>query len=319
MKNIIIAIPVNDRQKAALENAGKDCSFLYASGGELTEAELRDADIIVGGIPPEKLAYTRHLRLLQLHFAGADPYLVPGVMPGGTALCNATGAYGKAVSEHALAMTLGLMKKLFLYRDQQRICLWNDLGPVTSITDAVVLVVGLGDIGRAYARAVKALGAARVIGVKRSLAPCPPEVDELHTAQELDELLPRADIITSILPGSEKGVYTAERFSLMKRTAFFINCGRGSAVSSEVLLEALRSGQIAAAAIDVAETEPLPADSPLWQEKNLFISPHVAGYPHLAEITDHIAEIAAYNIRACLTGQPLRNRLAYPDRAGNPV
>lgn len=309
MKHIIVAIPVSDRHKAILEEAGKGCSFLYAPAAELAKESLREADVIVGAIPPALLASAGCLALLQLHTAGADPYLVPGVLPRGAALCNATGAYGKAVSEHALAMTLALMKKLPLYRDQQQNCQWNDLGPVTSITDATVLIVGLGDIGKSYARSVKALGAARVIGVKRSPVPCPEGVDELHLTEELDALLPQADIVVSILPGSEKGIYTAERFRAMKRTAYFVNCGRGSAVETGVLLEALRSGQIAGAAIDVAEEEPLPADSPLWSEKNLLITPHVAGYPHLAEITDRIAEIAAGNIRAYLNGQPLKNRL----------
>ncbi len=309
MKQIIVTIPVSDRHKAVLEAAGRDCAFLYAPPAELTDACLAEADIIVGGIPPAMLADTGRLALLQLHTAGADPYLIPGVMPGGTALCNATGAYGKAVSEHALALTLALMKKLPLYRDRQQSCLWEDLGPVTSVTDAVFLIVGLGDIGRSYARSVKALGAPRVIGVKRSPVPCPEGVDELHLTEELDALLPQADVVVSFLPGSEKGIYTAGRFRAMKPTAYFVNCGRGSAVSPDVLLEALRTGQIAGAAIDVAETEPLPADSPLWREENLLITPHVAGYPHLAEITDRIVEIAADNIRAHLDGRPLRNRL----------
>ncbi len=309
MKHVIVAIPVGDRHKAVLEEAGKDCSFLYAPAAELTEASLGKAEIIIGAIPPAMLAAADKLELLQLHTAGADPYLVPGVLPRSAALCNAVGAYGKAVSEHALALTLALMKKLHLYRDQQAESCWNDLGPVTSLTDATVLVVGLGDIGRSYARLVKALGAARVLGVKRSPAPCPEGVDELHLTEELDALLPQADIVFSILPGSEKGIYTAERFDAMKRTALFVNCGRGSAVSTDVLLEALREGKIAAAAIDVAEEEPLPADSPLWRDRNLLITPHVAGYPHLAEITDRIAGIAADNLRAYLNGQPLRNRL----------
>ena len=309
MKNVIVTIPVSDRNRAILEDAGRGCVFCYAPASELTEAALEEADVIIGAIPPAMLARTRHLALLQLHSAGADPYLVPGVMPSGATLCSAVGAYGRAVSEHALAMTLALMKKLYLYRDQQHACRWNDLGPVTSVADAVVLVVGLGDIGRTYARSMKALGAAEVIGVKRTPAPCPDGVDELHLSTELDTLLPRADIIASFLPGSAKEIYTAERFTLMKKTAYFINCGRGSAVSSEILLEALRSGRIAAAAIDVTEIEPLPGDSPLWSEKNLLITPHTAGYPHLADITDRIVEIAADNLRAFLREQPLRNRM----------
>ena len=87
----------------------------------------------------------------------------------------------------------------------------------------------------------------------------------------------------------------------------FINCGRGSAVSMEVLAQALREGQIAAAGIDVAETEPLPADSPLWELENLLITPHVAGNFHLVDILEQVVNISCDNLRAHLSGQPLRN------------
>ena len=93
----------------------------------------------------------------------------------------------------------------------------------------------------------------------------------------------------------------------MKPGAIFVNCGRGNAVSHEVLLEALRSGQIAAAAIDVCETEPLPPNSPLWKEEKLVITPHVAGNFHHASIDKGIVDIALENIAAYLGGRPLRN------------
>ena len=104
-----------------------------------------------------------------------------------TMLISATGAYGKAVAEHSFAMLLMLQKKLNLYRDAQKKNEWSDFGTVTSITDATVLVVGLGDIGLHFARLASALGA-HVIGLKRSMGPCPEGVHELHTMDELDEL-----------------------------------------------------------------------------------------------------------------------------------
>ena len=93
----------------------------------------------------------------------------------------------------------------------------------------------------------------------------------------------------------------------MKPTAIFVNCGRGSAVETQVLLDALRDGQIAAAGIDVAEVEPLPAESPLWDLENLLITSHVAGNFHLADILEQVVNIAAENLDAYLNGKPLRN------------
>ena len=308
MKNILVNLQVEPRHKAKLEAAAPGCLFTYAPGKELTREQVEQAQIIIGNPPPAWIGASEKLELLQLFSAGADPYLKPGILAPATALTNATGAYGKAVSEHAFALTLMLMKKLHLYRDYQRQHVWKDAGPVTSLSDATVLVVGLGDIGLAYGRLVKAMGA-RVIGVKRRCGPCPEGIDELCLTAELDRVLPEADVIFSILPGTADTFhfYTAERFAAMKSSAVFVNCGRGSAVAMDVLAQALREGQIATAAIDVVETEPLPAESELWGLENLLITPHVAGNFHLPDILEQIVEISCDNLRAHLAGQPLRN------------
>ena len=93
----------------------------------------------------------------------------------------------------------------------------------------------------------------------------------------------------------------------MKDSAVFVNCGRGSAVGMDVLADAIREHQIAAAAVDVTEIEPLPADSPLWDLEDLVITPHVAGNFHLPDILEQVVDIAAYNLSALLEGRPLRN------------
>jgi phosphoglycerate dehydrogenase-like enzyme len=308
MKTVLVAMNLEPYHRQKLERAAPACRFVYAPGDELKEEMVRGADIIIGNPPPAWIGGSERLELLQLFSAGADPYIKPGVLAPGTRLTNATGAYGKAVSEHALALTLMLLKKLYRYRDFQREHSWRDAGMVTSLSDATVLVVGLGDIGLAYARQVKALGA-RVIGVKRRPGACPEGVDELWLTAELDRVLPEADVIFSILPGTADTFhfYTRERFSRMKPGAVFINCGRGSAVAMDVLADVLREGEIAAAAVDVTEVEPLPADSPLWELENLIITPHVAGNFHLADIREQVVEIAAQNLTALLAGEPLRN------------
>ena len=171
MKQIVVTLGVEPRHKAVLEAAAPDCAFTYVSGKDLTEETVRGAQIFIGNPPPAWIGASPRLELLQLFSAGADPYIKPGVLAPETILTNATGAYGKAVSEHALALTLMLLKKLYCYRDFQNRREWRDAGPVTSLSDATVLVVGLGDIGLCYARQAKALGA-RVIGVKRRAGDC---------------------------------------------------------------------------------------------------------------------------------------------------
>lgn len=315
MKTILVLLPVQQRHREKLERAGAGCRFVYvepesgiALQAPLSAEQLAEADIIIGNPPAKLIGASPRLELLQLFSAGSDPYLVPGVLGENTRLCNATGAYGKAVSEHAFALTLAMMKKLMLYRDNQNRRQWLDHGMVASLCGATVLVVGLGDIGLSYARLVKAMGA-HVIGLKRRQGPCPEGVDELYTQERMDELLPRADLVVSFLPGNSqtRHLYDRARFARMKADSFFVNCGRGGAVDSDALRWALTEGPLQAAAIDVTETEPLPEESPLWTLENLLITPHVAGWGHSPEILDRVVDIAAENLSAYLEGRPLRN------------
>ena len=308
MKKVLCALPVEERHKEKLEKAGKGCEFTYVLPKEVTEEQIRSAEIILGCVPAGMIKASEKLELLQLSSAGADPYIVKGVLAEKTILTNATGAYSKAVAEHGFASALMLQKKLHLYRDVQKTGVWSDFGTVTSMADATVLVVGLGDIGRHFARLCKAMGA-YVIGVKRRPSSKPDCADELYTMEHLDELLPRADVIFSILPGTKEvyHLYNKDRFAKMKKAAIFINDGRGGAVDAEALYEALTEGKISAAAIDVTEPEPLPKDHKLWQLDNLLLTPHVSGFYHLPETFERIVNIAADNLERFLTGRELKN------------
>lgn len=307
-KTVLVLLPVEARHKEKLEAAGAGCRFVYSDPDAVTAEQIQAANIILGLPKADMIRASRNLEWLQLASAGTDPYIVPGVLDPETVLTNATGAYSKAVSEHAFALTLMLTKKLHLYRDEQRRHCWSDRGAVSSLSDSTVAVVGLGDIGRAYARLVKAMGA-YVIGVKRRAGSCPDCVDELVMTQDLDTVLPRADVVMSILPNTAETryIYTDASFDRMKDSAVFINCGRGNAVSAEVLCRALTEHKIAAAGVDVTEEEPLPADSTLWDLENLVITPHISGGFHLPETFERIVDIAAGNLAAFLRGEELRN------------
>ena len=308
MNTVLVTLPVEERHKPILEKAGPGCRFVYCGMNGATPELVQDADVILGCVPAHMIQASPKLKLLQLYSAGTDPYIVPGVLDKDTILTNATGAYGKAVGEHAFAMVLTLQKNLHRYRDAQRAHRWTDHGQVCSLSDCTVLVVGLGDIGLHFARLCKAMGA-HTIGVKRRPGACPEGVDELCLTAELDSVLPRADVVASFLPGTgdTRALYTAERFAAMKNSAVFINCGRGNAVQTGVLADALRGGKIAVAGIDVCETEPLPEDSPLWELENLLITPHVSGNFHLPDILEKIVQLSAENLSAYLAGKPLRN------------
>lgn len=308
MKNILVTIPVNEGHKARLKAIAGENPVTFVPVEEVTERQVQAANVIIGNVPAGLICASDNLELLQLESAGTDAYIVPGVLAEKTVLCNATGAYNRAVSEHAVALTMMLMKKLYLYRDSQNEGIWSDHGTVSSPVGATVLVVGLGDIGMRYAKIMKAMGA-RVIGVKRRAGACPEGIDELVQTDQIDTVLPQADVIFSILPNTRATVhfYTEERFRLMKDSAVFINCGRGNAVDGEVLLKALQCGEIAAAAVDVTDPEPLPAESPLWKQPNLVITPHVAGGFHLPHTFECIVDIACENLEHHLKDKAYRN------------
>ena len=138
------------------------------------------------------------------------------------------------------------------------------------------------------------------MGVKRSIGKPLPGFDELHTMEELDALLPQADVVALTLPHSPATVHlmNAERIAKMKDDAVLISTGRGTVLDQDALAEVMKNGKLWGAALDVTEPEPLPADSPLWDIPNLLLTPHVAGGMRL--------EITRKNY---LAGQPLENQL----------
>jgi phosphoglycerate dehydrogenase-like enzyme len=168
------------------------------------------------------------------------------------------------------------------------------------------VIVGVGGIGAETARLCAAFGM-RVIGIDARLSQPVEGLAALHGPDALDTQLPNADFVILTIPHTPEteGLFNAARFGRMKPSAFFINIGRGMTTRLDDLVAALRSGQIAGAALDVFEIEPLPADHPLWDAPNVLITPHTAGFgPYL---DDRRQEIIVENGRRFVRGEPLRN------------
>ncbi|MGN0298961.1 MAG: D-2-hydroxyacid dehydrogenase [Lachnospiraceae bacterium] len=303
---IVTVLPVNDTHKALLEQSAPNAEFLYIPVEQVKKEDVFDADIIIGNVPASYIQGSKSLQLMQLNSAGTDGYLQN--FPSQATLCNATGAYGLAISEHMIGTLLAIQKHLCLYRDNQNQGLWRDEGPVTSIWNSTTLVVGLGDIGSEFAVRMHALGS-KVYGVRRSAGTAPDYMEAVYTLDQLDELLPKADIVALSLPGTPETyhLFDQEKLSKMKQGSILLNVGRGSAIDPDALLHALQYGPLSGASIDVTEPEPLPVDSPLWKQPNLLITPHISGQYHLQETFERIIRIAAYNINAHITHSPYKN------------
>lgn len=308
MSRILVYFPLltqEDTERLSAIAAGNEIKFI--PDGAVTQEDVDRADIILGSVPP-KMLHEQPIKLMQLASAGADAYVKEGLLSRSTTLCCCTGAYSQSVAEHAFGVTLMLMKNLHLYRDRQNRHQWLPEGTTSSLNGATVIVTGLGDIGRYYARLVKAMGA-YVIGVKRRPGPKPDYVDELCTTDEFDSVVSRGDVILSVMPSTPETIhfFTKDRFRLMKKSAIFLNCGRGTALDLDVIYQVLSEKLIAAAGLDVFETEPLPEDSPLWGLENLMITPHSSGFFFLPVTRGNVVDILARNLEAFLKGGELMN------------
>ncbi len=326
--HILSVIPLEQKHKKLLEGAAPGGEFRFrAPEGEtldprlpfsdlihrpaLTQADLEWADVLLGNVSPQVLS-GMDLLWVQTGSAGVEPYLRPGVLKEHTLLTNATGAYGLAIAEHMLGMLLELMKKLQLYRDAQQKASWCSQGAVASLYGSTVLVLGLGDIGGEFGWRCKALGA-KVFGVRRANREKPDYADQIFLLEDLDELLPQADVVAVTLPGTEatKGLLGRERIARMKDGAVLLNVGRGSIVDTEALCDALESGKLSGAGLDVTDPEPLPPEHRLWRIPTAVITPHVSGFYHLKETHERIVQIFAENLKRFFAGEPLKNQIDF--------
>ena len=329
--NILVTMPVSQEQADALKQAGAGAQVRFRLGEDLPSGrggatpfpallpadklepeDVAWANAVLGNVSPQLLKTAEGLQWVQTSSAGVEPYIQPGVLRPGTALTNATGAYGLAISEHMLGMLLSVIKKLELYRDAQRREDWASQGNVASVYGSKVLVLGMGDIGGDFGRLCKAMGA-HVTGVRRTEGPKPDYADEVHVIGDLDQLLPQADVVAVTLPGTPatRGLLNRKRIENMKPGAVLLNVGRGYIVDTEALCDALKSGHLGGAGLDVTEPEPLPQGHRLWQIPTAVVTPHVSGGYHLWETHRRIVEIFVENLRKFMAGEPLRNQVDF--------
>jgi phosphoglycerate dehydrogenase-like enzyme len=254
-----------------------------------THAELRrriaDADVLVvsGFWQNDLLEQAPRLRFVQSISAGVNQYSQEAFRARGVRLASARGVNERAVAEHAMALMLGLKRQLHIARDNQARRHWRGMATDPAdredeLSGKTLLIVGLGLIGTRLAHLAKALGM-RVIGVRRNASAGGGPADAVHGTDRLPDLLPEADVValTCALTRETTGLIGRAALARMKPSAMLINVARGAVVDEPALVEALQNGRIAAAGLDVAVEEPLPAISLLWGMKNVLLTPHTAG------------------------------------------
>lgn len=274
---------------------------------------IGDADIAFSSqIEPDHLRAARRLQWIHSPAAGVGSMLYPEMLDSPVVLTNSRGLAADTIAEHVLAVTLALFRRLPLAvrRQAERTWAQDELAALPgnrTIAGAEILMVGLGSIGAAAARRLHALGA-RVTGVRRRASAGPlPGVAEVRAPEALGELLPHADVIVLAAPQTEqtRGLIGRQALAAMKPGAVLVNVSRGGLVDEAALAEALHTGHLGGAALDVFHHEPLDASHPLWQIPNLLITPHTAG--SRPDHWDAATDLFAANLRRFERQEPLLN------------
>ena len=268
-----------------------------------------------GFLRPAAFAQYPNLRWLHIPTAGVDAYVNSDeIKSKRITLTNSRGVYGEPISSHILALFLSMQRQLHLLRDAQRERRWAPQMPLKEYAGSTVLVLGAGDIGAELGRKSRALGA-YVIGIRRTLGNGNEDVpenmresfDELHGPSGLDQALPRADFIALCLPNTPEtaNILSRERIDRIKPGAYLANIGRGAAIDQGALYDALASGRLAGAGLDVTTPEPLPTDHPLWGLPNCVITNHSSG--RSPGNKRRSLDIYKENVRRYAAGKPLQN------------
>lgn len=287
-----------------------DAQVIVPETEEAAEASIGRADAAYGVLPRTLLAKAGQLRWLQSPQAAPPAgYYYPELIAHPLLVTNMREIYNDHIGAHIMAFVLAFARDFQTYLPQQLRREWKprqlDTG-VVHLPEATALIVGVGGIGAEAARLAAAFGM-RVIATDARRTEPPPGVAELYEPQALDSLLPTADFVILTVPHTPatEGFMNRARFQRMKPTAFFINIGRGKTTRLDDLVAALQAGEIAGAGLDVFETEPLPAEHPLWTMPGVLITPHTAGFgPYLDE---RRYAILRDNCCAFSAGTPLRN------------
>jgi phosphoglycerate dehydrogenase-like enzyme len=249
----------------------------------------------------------RSLRWISFGSSGVERGAAMGIPPG-VVVTNSTGVKATMVSEHAITLLLALFRQLpeIGTRQREHRYLREEINArLRTLEGATVCVVGRGAIGREVVRKLKAFDA-RVIAVSRTTSDAQ-ELEAIFPREAIREALASADAVVICTSGDQTTyrLFGAAEFAAMKPKAFIVNVARGNIIDQSALTDALRSGRLAGAGLDVVEVEPMPTDNPLWDMPNVIISPHIAGggssgYPMHRKLF-------AENLRRFRSGKPLLN------------
>lgn len=279
------------------------------AGADEWKQQLAGADVLFGptSIPREFIEAAPNLRWFQVINAGVDRLAQEGLLDRGFVVTNVSGLVAVSIAEWVMGTALMLAKNLHQAvraQGERRWSAWR----VGELAGQTMGIAGLGAIGRETARRARAFDM-RVIASRRTAAPgaADPDCDEVVSYDDLARLLRESDYLVLCVPltAETHHLIGARELAMMKPTATLVNIARGAVVDQEALIAALRQGTIAAAALDVFDPEPLPAESPLWGMENVIMTPHISG--SIEGYGRRSAELFVENLGRFVSGEKLMN------------
>ena len=302
---------LTDAHKAQIQKTADEVGFVphffTLDQFDAAKACLQDCEVLYAHSPELLRSAPASLQWYCCSFAGVDPYCKDdGIFANPDCMLTNSNGYGVTIAEHVVMVTLMLLRRMPEYEEIVRSHSWSNQLPIRSIRDNEFTILGTGNIGVNVAERLRGMGAANIIGLSRS-GKAHPSFDEVYPISQLDKILPRTKILVMALPGTAETIHilNRERIALLPQDAYVINVGRGTAIEQEPLMEALNTGKLAGAALDVMDPEPLPKDHPLWDAKNLILTPHVSGNMTLGYTCDVNVEMFCADLRNYAAGKPL--------------
>ena len=289
-----------------MQSVSSDVSVVAADRKDMLQ-QVVDADAIFGTISPELFKADKKLKWVQTYSAGVETYRFPEFINSNVVLTNCKIIQGPEIADHALAMLLALTRNLNYLIPARTKEEWprGEFHPL-ELRGKTAVIIGVGGIGQQIAQRASAFGM-KIIGVDPKEIPLNPYISKTVPPDRLDTVIPQADVVFVSAPHTpeSQGMMGAKQFELMKKGSFFIAVSRGKLYSTEALVKALDSRQIAGAGLDVTNPEPLPKGHALWKFENVIITPHIAGQSD--GIQARRMELIKENIARFSKGEPLLN------------
>ncbi len=301
---LLIYPQISDSDVARIQTVFPELDVILPRSEGEAHGYIVDADAMYGVITPDLLLTAQNLKWVQADCIGMENYIFPDLVESDVVLSNVRGVFSDHIANQVWSYILAFSRGLHRYIRRQVDHDWDPSGETIHLSECTLGIVGLGGIGREVAARAPAFGV-RAIAVDPRTTHSPENVERIAPPEQLDSLLAESDFVVICAPhatGTEK-LMAGPQFDTMKSSAFLINVGRGVIVDLQALTEALQQGKIAGAALDVYETEPLPADHPLWDMDSTILTPHMAGQG--SYVQDRRIDVFIENMKRFLNGERL--------------